>query len=416
MSTQEARSDTRHGAGPLAGIRVLDLTRVLAGPFSTLVLGDLGAEVIKVEHPAKGDPSRYSGPKLGGESTHFLTANRNKKSIAIDLKHPEGQAIMRGLAADADVLIANFRPGVLERLGLSYEQLAEVNPRLIVCSISGFGDTGPLRDRPSFDAVTQAMTGAMAVTGEPEGGPVRLGVALGDLGGGLFGAIAILAALSERATTGRGGPIDISLYDAMISLMHYYFTDYFATGQEPGRVGSGNPNLFPYGAFPVADGFVVIAAFQPAFWKRLCGVLGRDDLIKDPRFATNDLRVQNKVELTEILVPILKEKTRTEWSELLDGADIPNAPILSVGEVAEHPHSQARDMFEEVVHPLAGKLRITGRPIKFPGRQPPPLQPAPLLGEHTAAVLDELLSYPADKIAELVDQKVISLTGQANEA
>jgi crotonobetainyl-CoA:carnitine CoA-transferase CaiB-like acyl-CoA transferase len=235
-------------AGPLAGIRILDFTRVLAGPFATMMLGDLGAEIIKIERPGKGDDSRYSGPKANGESTHFITANRNKKSVVLDLKNPEGVRVARELAAKCDVVIENFRPGVIARLGLDYDALREVNPSLVVCSISGFGAYGPMRDRPAFDVIAQAMTGAMSVTGHPGQPPSRLGVAMGDLAGGLYAIIAILAGLRERSVTGNGTAIDIGMYDSMLGLMHYYLTDYFLTGVDPGPVGSGNPSIVPYGA------------------------------------------------------------------------------------------------------------------------------------------------------------------------
>ncbi len=398
-------------AGPLAGVRVLDLTRVLSGPFSTLILSDLGAEVIKVEEPGKGDSARYSGPKVGGESSHFLTANRGKKSIILDLKSPEGKEIAVDLARVSDVVVENYRPGVLTRLGLDFEQLSQVNPGIIVCSISGFGQMGPLRDRTSFDAIAQGFTGAMAVTGEPGpgGGPVRMGIALGDLSGGVFGAIAILAALHERDKTGRGAALDIGMYDAMVSLMHYYITDFLLTGKEPGRVGSGNPSIFPYGAFEVADGYLMVAAFQTPFWRKLCSVMGLEHLAKDARFATNDLRVHNKVELLPILHPVFMSKTREEWGRLLDEADVPNGPIQTVGEVATHPHTRARDMVAEVEHPTAGRVAITGRPIKFMGRQQTPLHPAPLLGQHTQEVLEQVLGYKSQRIHELAERGAVGL-------
>lgn len=412
-SHENRRED--HGRGPLDGVRVLDLTRVLAGPFSTQVLADLGAEVLKVERPGKGDESRYSGPKAGGESTHFMTANRNKRSIVLDLKNEDGLRVARELAARCDVLVENFRPGVLRRLLLSYDQLKADMPGLIVCSISGFGGTGPLRDRPSFDVVTQAMTGAMAVTGEMDGPPVRLGAPMGDIAGGMFGAIAVLAALHRRSITGVGGPIDISLYDSMMSVMHYYYTDQLLTGKEPPKVGSGNPSIYPYGGFRANDGFIVVAAFQTSFWRRLCDALGMAELARDERFATNDLRVEHKSELSEMLTKVFRTKSRAEWCEILDREDIPNAPILSVGEVARHPHAIARQMIEEVEHPKAGRLRITGRPIKYPGQARPPLRPAPILGEHTEEILTGLLGYDRDDISKLVASGATSLDRHGTE-
>jgi crotonobetainyl-CoA:carnitine CoA-transferase CaiB-like acyl-CoA transferase len=388
--------------GPLSGVRILDFTRVLAGPFATMMLGDLGAEIIKIERPGKGDESRYSGPKANGESTHFITANRNKKSVVLDLKNAEGVRVARELAAKCDVVIENFRPGVMARLGLDYDSLREVNPGIVVASISGFGAHGPMRDRPAFDVIAQAMTGAMSVTGHPGQPPSRLGVAMGDLAGGLYAIIAILAALRERSITGRGAAIDIAMYDSMLGLMHYYLTDYFLTGEDPGPVGSGNPSIVPYGAYQAKDGDIIIAAFQTQFWRRLCDVIGRPDLSRDERFATNDLRVANKAELTQILEEVLVTKTRAEWSAALDQADIPNASVQKVSEVVVAPHTVARGMIEQVDHPIAGIVKMTGRPIKFVGRDREPLRPSPMLGEHTVEVLRGLLDYSEKDIDGLV--------------
>lgn len=366
-----------------------------------MMLGDLGAEIIKIERPpGKGDDSRYSGPKAnGGESTHFITANRNKKkSVVLDLKNPEGVRVARELAAKCDVVIENFRPGVMARLGLDYDALREVNPGIVVASISGFGAYGPLRDRPAFDVIAQAMTGAMSVTGHPDQPPSRLGVAMGDLAGGLYAIIAILAAVRERSVTGRGAAIDIAMYDSMLGLMHYYLTDYFLTGEDPGPVGSGNPSIVPYGAYQAKDGDIIIAAFQTQFWRRLCDVIGRPELSRDERFATNDLRVANKAELTQILEEVLTTRTRAEWSAALDEADIPNASVQKVSEVVVAPHTEARGgMIEQVEHPIAGTVKMTGRPIKFVGRDREPLRPSPMLGEHTIEVLHELLDYTEKK-------------------
>jgi CoA:oxalate CoA-transferase len=388
--------------GPLSGVRILDFTRVLAGPFATMMLGDLGAEIIKIERPGKGDESRYSGPKANGESTHFITANRNKKSVVLDLKNPEGVRVARELAAKCDVVIENFRPGVMARLGLDYDSLREVNPGIVVASISGFGAYGPMRDRPAFDVIAQAMTGAMSVTGHPGQPPSRLGVAMGDLAGGLYAIIAILAAIRERSITGRGAAIDIAMYDSMLGLMHYYLTDYFLTGKDPQPVGSGNPSIVPYGAYQAKDGYIIIAAFQTQFWRRLCEVIGRPELSRDERFATNDLRVANKAELTPILEEVLVTKTRAEWSAVLDEADIPNASVQKVSEVVVAPHTQARGMIEQVDHPIAGVVKMTGRPIKFVGRDREPLRPSPMLGEHTVEVLRDLLDYTDKDIDGLV--------------
>jgi crotonobetainyl-CoA:carnitine CoA-transferase CaiB-like acyl-CoA transferase len=321
----------------------------------------------------------------------------------LDLKNPEGVRVARELAAKCDVVVENFRPGVMARLGLDYESLREVNPGLVVASISGFGAYGPMRDRPAFDVIAQAMTGAMSVTGHPGQPPSRLGVAMGDLSGGLYAIIAILAALRERSVTGHGTAIDIAMYDSMLGLMHYYLTDYFLTGVDPGPVGSGNPSIVPYGAYQAKDGDIIIAAFQTQFWRRLCDVIGRPELSRDERFATNDLRVANKEHLTPILEAVLVTKTRAEWSEVLDAADIPNASVQKVSEVVVSPHTEARGMIEQVEHPIAGTVKMTGRPIKFVGRERAPLKSSPMLGEHTVEVLREVLAYSDKDIDALVD-------------
>jgi len=284
-------SDTEKGwAGPLQGVRVIDLTRVLAGPFATQSLGDLGAEVLKIEPPERGDETRRFPPFVAGESHYFLGINRNKKSLVIDLQKAEGAEILRRLVARADILVENYRPGVMDRLGLGYAALAEINPRLIYCAISGFGLSGPLSDKPSFDIVTQALTGALSVNGERGHMPVKLGIPLGDMVGGIFGPMAILAALHERTQSGKGRLIDISLYDGLIGMLGYFAQLAFITGEDPGPMGSSHPNIVPYGSFPASDGSIIIAVLSESFWGKLCDALDRPDLAQDPRFATPTLR------------------------------------------------------------------------------------------------------------------------------
>ena len=276
--------------GPLAGIRVIDLTRVLAGPFCTQSLGDLGAEVLKIEPPGLGDETRHFPPFVAGESHYFLGINRNKKSLVIDLQQPAGADILRRLVGTADILVENYRPGVMDRLGLGYDKLAAINPRLIYCAISGFGLTGPLRDKPSFDIVTQALSGALSINGERGHMPVKLGIPLGDMVGGVFGPMAILGALHERSQTGRGRLIDISLYDGLIGMLGYFAQLAFITGEDPGPMGSSHPNIVPYGSFPASDGSIIIAVLSERFWGRLCEALDRPALADDPRFiCTNYL-------------------------------------------------------------------------------------------------------------------------------
>lgn len=393
--------------GPLAGLRVLDLTRVLAGPMASQILGDLGAEVIKVEPPGKGDETRGFAPFAGGESHYFVGLNRGKRSLVLDLRQPEGSAILRRLAAASDVLIENFRPGVMNRLGLGPAALMEVNPRLIYCAISGFGQTGPLRDKPSFDIVTQALTGVLSVNGQEGAPPVRLGLPIGDMSGGLFGAIAILAALHERNATGRGRPIDVSLYDGTMSLLGYLAQLAFVTGRDPAPMGSRHPSVVPYDGFPAKDGTIIIACLADRFWPKLCAALGCPEMGADPRYATMALRQAHRAEIEPRIAAITATRTVAEWEERLAAHDVPHAPVLGVLAALSHPHAIARRMVEEVEHPTAGILRLLGRPVKFPGAEQPPLRPPPLLGEHGDAVLREVLGLSEADVARLREAGVL---------
>lgn len=395
-------------AGPLADVRVLDLTRVLAGPYGTLILGDLGAEIIKIEAPGIGDDVRTVPPFQGGVSHYFLAVNRNKKSVVVDLKTEAGREVVLDLVQHCDVVVENFRPGVLQRLGLDYNTLSRRRSDVILCSISGFGATGPLRDRPSFDLVTQALTGVMSVTGEPGRPPVKVGLPIGDLAGGLFGAIAILAALHERALTGRGQWIDLSLYDCSISLLGYLAQLYLFTGESPGPVGSGHHSIVPYGAFACRDGrYLILALHTGTFYRKFCRLIGREDLITDPRFHNTTERRKNKDALTAIVADIIRQKTLEEWVAMLDAGDIPHAPVYTIGEALEQPLTAARGMVRTIEDPRIGPVRVIGRPIKFPLREEPALQTSPDLGQHTAEVLSGLLGYSQAKIQQLAEAGVI---------
>ncbi|MBL8381552.1 MAG: CoA transferase [Burkholderiales bacterium] len=393
--------------GPLAGIRVLDLSRVLAGPFVTQLLGDLGAEILKIETPGHGDDTRTFPPHLGGESHYFMALNRQKKSLVIDLAKPAGAQILRDLVARADVLVENYRPGVMQRLGLDYASLAAINPRLIYCAVSGFGLSGPLRDKPSFDIVTQAMSGMLSVNGEKGGTPVKLGVPLGDLTGGIFGSIGILSALHERHATGRGRLVDISLHDGMLAMLGYLAQLYFIGGKDPQPVGTSHPSVVPYGAFPASDGQIIIACLTQAFWGRLCEALGCPQWTDDPRFNSTAQRLANRVEVDAMIGAVTRTRTVAEWAEALTRADVPNAPVLGVGAALNHPHSQAREMVVTAVHPRVGPIRMVGRPIKFPGQAQAPLAPPPLLGEHTRDVLARELGFDAETLERLTRDGVI---------
>lgn len=387
--------------GPLAGLRVLDLTRVLAGPLAAQFLGDLGAEILKIEPPGKGDETRGFAPFIGGESHYFVGLNRGKRSMALDLRKPEGAEILRQLVATADVLIENFRPGVMVRLGLGPEALTDLNPRLIYCAISGFGQTGPLRDKPSFDIVTQALTGVLSVNGERGRRPVKLGLPIGDMSGAIFGAIAILSALHERAATGLGRVIDVSLYDGTLSLLGYLSQLSFLSGADPAPMGSAHPSVVPYGTFPALDGEVVIACLADRFWPKLCRALDCPEMGEAPRFATMTARREHRDEIEQRIAGITATRSVAEWQDVLDAHDVPNAPVLGVGAALAHPHAAAREMTVAVEHPTAGRLRMLGRPIKFPGEQQPPLEPPPLLGQHTEAILRQELGLSEERIDAL---------------
>jgi len=397
----------RGWAGPLRGIRVIDLTRVLAGPFATQTLGDLGAEILKIEPPGGGDETRHFPPFIDGESHYFLGINRNKKSLVVDLQQPAGKDILRRLVAQADILVENYRPGVMDRLGLGYTQLAKLNPRLIYCAISGFGLSGPLRDKPSFDIVTQALSGALSINGERGHMPVKLGIPLGDMVGGIFGPIAILSALHERALTGTGRLVDISLYDGLIGMLGYFAQLAFITGEDPPPMGSSHPNIVPYGSFPASDGSIIIAVLSERFWGRLCEALERPDLAADPRFSSPVGRRDHRDELDGLISEVTRTKSVAEWEERLAAADVPHAPVLGVTAALAHPHAAAREMVVEADHATVGPMRVVGRSIKFPGSPQRPVTAPPTLGQHTASVLRDELGYSDAEIAALRKAGVI---------
>ncbi|MBI4445804.1 MAG: CoA transferase [Acidobacteria bacterium] len=391
----------------LSGVRVLDLSRFLAGPFGSMILGDLGAEVIKIEEPGQGDPMRQMPPYfLEGESAYFLSINRNKLSITLNLGHVEGREVFYDLVKVADVVYENYRPGVMERLGLGYEKLRSINPRIIVCSISGFGQTGPHRDRPAFDLVLQAMSGAMSITGEPEGAPVRMGIPMGDLAGGMFAVKAITAALYSREKTGEGCFIDLGLMDCLVSLLTYVAQYYLAGSPVPEPAGSHHQSVVPYGTFATADGFLVVAVFAERFWPAFCRAIGRTDLAEDSRFVRNDSRLAHRKELMEVLAELFRHESTSEWLARLEKEGVPCGPVNKVDQVLNDPQTKARHMLTSTQHPLIGNLPILGNPIKVEGI-PEHFAPPPLLGEHTGRVLTELLAYSDDKISTLRKSRII---------
>ncbi|MBL1093984.1 MULTISPECIES: CaiB/BaiF CoA transferase family protein [Streptomyces] len=397
-------STTEHSSVPapeasfaLTGIRVLDLSRILSGPLATMVLADLGAEVIKVEDTKDGDDTRQWGPPFQGtESAYFLAANRNKRGISVDLKTRQGRDFVLRLADRADVVVENFRPGTADRLGLGYRTLSPRNPRLVYASISGYGQTGPWATRPGYDAIAQAQSGMMSITGEPGGPPMRPGVATADIGAGMWAVIGILAALQARHTTGRGQHLDISLLDGQLAWLTYVAGGYLTTGTVPGPHGSAHPTIVPYQALTTADGHLMIAAGNDTLWQRLAHVLGLAPLAADPRFATNPDRVRHREHLIPLLEQALSRRTSTEWAQLLDEAGIPCAPITNVAQALASPQASARDMVTEIHHPTAGRLRTLASPLKLSDTPARIRTAPPLLGQHTDEVLTETGYSPAD--------------------
>jgi len=385
------------------GVRVLDLSRMLAGPYGTLLLADMGAEVIKVEEPDGGDPMRVMGPPFlpDGDSAYFLAINRSKKSVALDLTCPAGRDVFLDLAARADVVWENFRPGIMARLGVDYAVLAAVNPRLVMCSISAYGEDGPYRDWPAFDLALQAMGGAMSLTG-PEGGPpVRMGLPIGDLAGGLFGAFAVAGALFRRERTGRGAHVDLSLLDCQVSLLTYVAQYFWTDGRVPGPLGSAHASVVPYGALATADGHLIVAVFAEKFWGGFCQAVDREAWASDPRFATNRDRVANRPALMAMVQDVFATRATAEWLARLQAHGVPATPIQAVDQVLADPQVRHRRMVVDLAHPRHGALPTLGTPLKVDGARDLTPAPPPGLGEHTDRVLRELLAYPGVRIDAL---------------
>ena len=396
-------------AGPLAGLRVLDLTRALSGPFATMILGDLGADVIKVEDIWHGDDTRRWGPPFqGDDAAYFLSINRNKRGLSVNLKTPEGREIVQRLAAISDIMMENFRPGTAARLGLGYEELSVQNPALIYASISGYGQTGPSAGLPGYDAVAQAVSGMMSVTGEADGEPVRSGTSLADVGAGMWALIGILAALHARQASGRGQLIDISLLDGQVAWLTYVAGKYFATGVTPGRYGSAHESLAPYQVFPTADEPLMVAVGSDGLWRRFTAATGLDELTDDPRYATNPDRVRHRDTLIPRITQALAARGCAEWTARLNAAGVPAGPVNTVPAALEQPQVAAREMVVELEHPVAGLLRMLGTPIKLSAQPASIRRPPPVLGQHTDEILAEA-GYPAARVAELREAGVIRL-------
>jgi len=386
-----------------AGVRVLDLSRMLAGPYGSMLLADMGAEVIKIEDPDGGDPMRVMGPPFlaDGESAYFLAINRSKKSVALDLTRDAGREVFYDLVRRADVVWENFRPGVMERLGCAYSKLWSLNQRVILCSISAYGQEGPYRDWPAFDLALQAMAGAMSITGEPGRAPVRMGLPMGDLTGGIFGAFAVAGALFRRERTGEGAHLDLSLLDCQVSLLTYIAQYFWTNGRVPGPLGSSHASVVPYQALATRDGHLVVAVFAEKFWSGFCRVVEHPEWERDLRFGTNRDRVANRGVLVPLIEAAFRRRTTDDWLARLGAEGVPGAPIRSVDRVLADPQVRQRGMVVETAHPVHGKLPALGTPVKVDGAMGLETAPPPTLGEHTDAVLGGVLEYSAVRIAEL---------------
>jgi formyl-CoA transferase len=394
--------------GPLDGVRVLDLTRVVAGPYCSMFLGDLGAEVVKVEQPGLGDDTRGWGPPFaGGESAYYLCINRNKKSLTLDLKSKRAVELLRELVKSADVIIENFRPGTMERLGLGEKELRALNPRLIFASLTGFGADGPMSDWPGYDLIVQAWGGLMSITGTPDGEPVKVGVAIIDLVAGLMLGNAITAGLFAREKSGVGQRIDTSLLEAEIASLINVGSNYLVGGTVPARWGNAHPNIVPYQNFKTADGYLVIGVASEVIWKRFCQAIGRPELTDDRRFADNSKRVQNRAELISLLSELFLKRNNQAWFDRLTAAEVPCAPVQSIDQVFQAPQVLHRDMLMEVEHPTAGKVRMAGLPVKFSLTPASVRLPPPLLGQHNTEILKSWLGMNAEAIEELKREKII---------
>ena len=392
--------------GALSDIKVLDLTRVLAGPYATMVLADLGAEIIKIEQPEKGDDSRAYGPYKNGESAYFMSLNRNKESITLNLKTPEGKEILKELVKKVDVLVENFRPGTMEKLGLGYEVLKEINPRLIYASSTGYGQTGPYSQRPAYDAVVQAMGGIMSITGQADGMPTRVGTSIGDIAAGLFCAIGILAALQERARSGLGQMVDVAMLDCQVAILENAISRYEFTGEIPHPIGNRHPSIVPFETFNTLSDPIMVAAGNDRLWATLCELMELD-IACDPRYATNPQRNEHYAELRPILAEKFMTKTAEEWQPMFDKAGIPSGPINTVDKVVKNEQVVAREMILEVEHPVAGTTRVPGIPIKL-SRTPGEIRmAAPVLGADTEKLLNQYLGLTSDQVAELREKQVI---------
>lgn len=407
MNNQHHYDRADHQGRPLGGIKVLDLTRVLAGPFATMLLADLGAEVLKVEMPGIGDDSRHFGPFKNDRSLYFVSINRGKRSMTLNLKTDEGKEILRNLVREHDILVENFRPGVMEKLGLGYDELRKINPRLIYAVSSGYGHTGPDSKKPAYDILAQAEGGLMSVTGWPGQAPTRVGCSIGDIGAALFNTVGILAALNHRHVTGEGQKVDVAMLDAQVAILENALARYQVDGTSPEPLGNRHPTISPFQAYRAADDWIVVAIGNDALWQTFCAAIQRNDLASDDRFSTNPKRTQHLEALNAILEPLIARKTVAEWSSLFAERGIPHSRINKIEQVLQNRQVQARNMVVTVEDRLAGTVSVAGNPIKMSAMDDPSTRPPiPELGEHTAAVLRSL-GYDDDQIASMRETGVI---------
>ena len=393
-------------AGALDKIKVVDLTRTLAGPFCTMLMGDMGAEVVKIEEPTGGDETRKWTPFVNGESTQFLTFNRNKRSLSVNLKEPEGLKIVKGMAADADVMIESFRAGTLERLGLGYEEIKKINPGIVYCSISGYGRSGPMANMPGYDLLIQAYSGLMSLTGDPDGSPLRIGFSLVDLFTGMMAYGTILTALRQKDQTGNGQWVEAALLDGQVAALSYHATGFMGTGIEPTRMGSGHPSLVPYQAFTSNNGQFIIGCANQGLWERMCTAIGQEGMLKDPRYTDNTDRVEHRSECVGELNAVFATNTTDHWVDLIVEAGVPCGPINTVSDVVSNPQVLARNMIAEVNHPKVPNLKFPGSPLKLTDSPATIRRVPPSLGQHNEEILIEA-GYPADIIADLKERGVL---------
>ena len=394
-------------AGPLDGIKVLDLTRVLAGPYTTMILSDLGAEVIKIEQPGIGDESRNFGPFKNGFSLYFMSVNRGKRSVTLNLKTERGKTIFKQLVKQSDILVENFRPGTMKKFGLDYEALAAEHPSLIYAACSGFGQTGPFAQQGAYDMIIQGMGGIISITGEPDGPPVRVGTSISDITAALFTTIGILSALHHRNNTGKGQLVDVAMLDSLVAVLENAIVRYFATDEIPKPLGSRHPAITPFEAFESADGHVIIAIGNDVLWAKFCEHVDRKNLISDPRFSSNAERTANHSELFPILSEIMRQRTTDEWIDALEKIGVPCGPINTIDKVVNHPQVKAREMITQVVHQVTGAVEVPGVPIKLSDTPGDVDAPAPGLGEHTDEILTDMLKMSSDEMEQLRQEGII---------